>query len=329
MRLPKEMGLPSNAVAQQVRCVYGTRDAGKLWEDCYTQALEGMGFVTGISNPCTFYHPDKKISIVVHGDDFTALAGDAELDWYETELKKSFEIKIRGRLGLGCKGPQEIRILNRLVSVGEHGLTYEADPRHTDLLMASMNLTSANSSATPGIKPVDRDEFATKGDELDTSQLSPDAAIAAICRPSSCGPSKIRESSLDLENSCPGARRGGDSPGSTVCHAPAFAFSPLAFLTDDKAATYDSYSPSNGVAAALVGQPAMKENSIHRPRRGRSECEKRFPVVSPSVFPVKPANLMLPNDSWTVNNGTFIRVHERFRRNLDTPCPENCPKDPS
>ena len=71
--------------------MYGTRDAGKLWEDCYTQVLESMGFVTGISNPCTFYHPKKEISIVVHGDDFTALAEDSVLDWYENELMKSFD----------------------------------------------------------------------------------------------------------------------------------------------------------------------------------------------------------------------------------------------
>ena len=54
MRVPKELGLPPNTVARQVRCVYGTRDAGKLWEDTYTQVLEGLGFVTGASNPCVF-----------------------------------------------------------------------------------------------------------------------------------------------------------------------------------------------------------------------------------------------------------------------------------
>ena len=111
MRLLREMGLPSNMVARQIRCVYGTRNAGKLWEVCYTQVLESMGIITGVSNPCTFYHPDRDIQIVVHGDDFTALAIDADLDWYQAELQKYFEIKIPGRLGEGCDGPQEIRIL--------------------------------------------------------------------------------------------------------------------------------------------------------------------------------------------------------------------------
>ena len=80
MKLPPEMGLGPNVVARQVRCVYGTRDAGRIWEDTYTQVLVNIGFEIGKSNPCVFYHPGKDITIVVHGDDFTALAGDPELD---------------------------------------------------------------------------------------------------------------------------------------------------------------------------------------------------------------------------------------------------------
>ena len=33
MRLPREMGLPSHMVGLQVRCVYGARNAGAIWED--------------------------------------------------------------------------------------------------------------------------------------------------------------------------------------------------------------------------------------------------------------------------------------------------------
>jgi len=93
MRLPTEIRFPSNAIARQVKCVYGTIDARKLWEDCYTQVRNSMGFQTGVSNPCAFYHPARNITIVVHGDDFTALATDDERNWYETEFHKYFEIK--------------------------------------------------------------------------------------------------------------------------------------------------------------------------------------------------------------------------------------------
>ena len=144
MSFPKEMGLPSNLVAKQVRCVYGTRDAGAIWEDTYRDALEAMGFTSGEASPCCFYHPTKGVSIVVHGGDFTALGLDPDLDWYETELAKNFELKIRGRLGEGCKGDNQLRILNRIVTITESGLMYEADPRHVDLLSGSMALTKAN-----------------------------------------------------------------------------------------------------------------------------------------------------------------------------------------
>ena len=142
MSFPKEMGLPSNLVAKQVRCVYGTRDAGAIWEDTYRDALEAMGFTSGEASPCCFYHPTNGVSIVVHGDDFTALGLDPDLDWYESELAKNFELKIRGRLGEGCKGDSQLRIFNRIVTITKSGLMYEADIRHVDLLSGSMTMTN-------------------------------------------------------------------------------------------------------------------------------------------------------------------------------------------
>ena len=80
--------------------MYGTRDAGMIWEDTYTQVLEAIEFVPGASNPCIFHHRPKDLAIVVHGDDSTTLGIDTDLDWYEDRLKESIEIQIRGRSGL-------------------------------------------------------------------------------------------------------------------------------------------------------------------------------------------------------------------------------------
>ena len=140
MRVPKEMGLPPNTVAKQARCVYGTRDSGKLWDDTYTVALRHLWFSTGVASPCVFHHAESNVMVVVHGDDFTTLGLDSDRDWFEAGLQTYFEIKIRGRLGEGCPEPQEIRILHRVVTVNSSGLTYEADPRHCDLLMSSLEL---------------------------------------------------------------------------------------------------------------------------------------------------------------------------------------------
>ena len=40
MSLPPELGLSKHVVAKQTRCVYGTRDAGMIWEQCNRDALE-------------------------------------------------------------------------------------------------------------------------------------------------------------------------------------------------------------------------------------------------------------------------------------------------
>ena len=104
MKLPKETGLSPDLVARRVRCVYGTREAGKLREDTYTQAMEHAGLVTGSANRCVFYHKARDITIVVHGDDFTALGTDNDLDWYENRLKDNFEIKIETKLSHRQRG---------------------------------------------------------------------------------------------------------------------------------------------------------------------------------------------------------------------------------
>ena len=152
MALPRELGLPANCVGKLVRCAYGTRDAGAIWEDTYRGALEQMGFQSGIASPCCFFHPARNLHLVVHGDDFTTMGCKADLDWMEVELAKHFELKIRGRLGENCDGPQQIRILNRIVTITDEGLLYEADPRHVDLLSQSLGLTVTNSVLTPGVK---------------------------------------------------------------------------------------------------------------------------------------------------------------------------------
>ena len=120
--------------------MYGTRDAGEIWEACYTDALIAMGFTQGLASSCCFDHAKWGVSVVVHGDDFTALGTDEGLDHYEKGMQAAFEVKPKGRLGRGPNDPKEMRILNRYVRITERGLSYEADPRHVELLARSLGL---------------------------------------------------------------------------------------------------------------------------------------------------------------------------------------------
>ena len=85
------------------KSMYGTRDAASNWEDCYMEFANDIGFTSGIASPCVFKHKSWRLWLTVHGDDFTLLGSDEDLDWFEEEIKKKFEVKVRGRLGPGSK----------------------------------------------------------------------------------------------------------------------------------------------------------------------------------------------------------------------------------
>ena len=152
VRLPPELGLGKGTVGKLVRCMYGTRDAGAIWESCYAKCLVDLGFTQGVASPCCFHHPVWKVSVVVHGDDFTALGSPKSIDMFEDGMRKSFECKMKGRLGTGPNDLKEMRVLNRIVRITEEGVLYEGDPRHAEMIIKAFNLTDAKAVVTPGVK---------------------------------------------------------------------------------------------------------------------------------------------------------------------------------
>ena len=132
--------------------MFGKRDAGAIGESCYVDCLVGMGFSQGKGSPRFFENPEWRVSVVVHGADFTALGTDQALDKYEEGLRKSFECKMRGSLGEEAHDMKEIQLLNRIIPITPVGLMYEADPRHAELLAKAINLGTCKHVATPGVK---------------------------------------------------------------------------------------------------------------------------------------------------------------------------------
>jgi hypothetical protein len=172
VELPKEAGCGKGVIGRLVKCMYGTRDAAQGWEGTYRQALEAMGFQKGKASPCVFGHLTRDISLTVHGDDFFATALPADLEWYEKELLKKFEGKVKGRLKQ--KG-DELRVLNRIVRRAATGYEWEADQRHAELLIAGARLAEDSRPLNnPGRK------LSTK--ELETEAVPLDAAEASIFR---------------------------------------------------------------------------------------------------------------------------------------------------
>ena len=91
-----------------VKSMYGTRDAAQNWECQYAETMEKMGFTRGKAAPCLFYHSGHNLRIAVHGDDFTNFGSDSALNWFQSEIQKYFEVKVRGRIGPGEKDQKSI-----------------------------------------------------------------------------------------------------------------------------------------------------------------------------------------------------------------------------
>ena len=139
-------------VAKLNLSLYGTRDAAMNWAKKYTDVMVGCGFERGIASPCNFYHRDRKISVTVHGDDYTSTGTERDLKWFEKELERNFEIKTE-LLGPNTRRhQQEIRVLNRVLGWTANGLTFEADQRHAEILINELGVRGCKPVATPGAR---------------------------------------------------------------------------------------------------------------------------------------------------------------------------------
>ena len=86
--------------------------------------------------------------MVVHGDDFVSEGPKANLLWMDKAMRKHFELKTE-ILGPDAREVKEVRILNRVLRWEEHGISWEADQRHAELVVEQ---------ARPVTSPGSRDE---------------------------------------------------------------------------------------------------------------------------------------------------------------------------
>ena len=101
IELPKEDPDYGKGMLGKLRlCLYGARDAAKGWQETHSSHPESIGFVRGRGHPSVFWHPERSIKTLVHGDDYVSAGDEASMNWMEQELAKAYEIQIQ-KLGMG------------------------------------------------------------------------------------------------------------------------------------------------------------------------------------------------------------------------------------
>ena len=139
--------------------IYGMRPAARAWEEDYVAKLASQGFQQGRSVPTEFYHEATGMSGAVHGDDFTFLGFDEDLDMLEKLMKGWFDLKIRARLGPEVGDDKDIVILGRHVNWGPDGISINADPKHAESIKKYCDTNENSKSLSNPGKKDDTQEF--------------------------------------------------------------------------------------------------------------------------------------------------------------------------
>ena len=129
--------------------LYGTRDAASNFQAEVKAFMQAAGFTQSAYNPQVYFHSRRKIRTLVHGDDFMSTGTRASMRWFRGKLEQRFELSTT-LIGPGPDEVPEERLLGRVIRAGADGSwEYEADQRHAELLIKSLNLTAAKGGEEP------------------------------------------------------------------------------------------------------------------------------------------------------------------------------------
>ena len=127
--------------------LYGTRDGATNWQNHLTRHMQSIGFVRGVGHASVFWHPEKMIMCLVHGDDYVCSGGPSELSWLKDKLSAAYDLKTQ-LLGPGARA--EGKVLNRVVRWDDKGWEIEADPRHAELIIEQLGIRGSGGITTAG-----------------------------------------------------------------------------------------------------------------------------------------------------------------------------------
>ena len=154
--------------ARLLYTLYGMRTAASNWETEYTTTLVDAGFCPGRATSVAFYHKERDIRIVVHGDDFVIEGRQEDLNMVRDALSAKYITKVRGILGPEPGDHKSIVILGRVVEWRKNELWWEADPRHVEKILEACGIAAGSPSVVPGVKLEEKegDDEALMGEDV-------------------------------------------------------------------------------------------------------------------------------------------------------------------
>jgi hypothetical protein len=176
IELPEEAAAAPGTCGKLVHWLYGFRPAAQAWENHYAENLQREGFIRGVASPVAFWNEALDVSCLVHGDDFTFVGRNADLDAIENKMREWYEIKVKARLGPGRDDAKEVDVLGRLLRCTEEGYEYEADRKHRQIVMETLGFDEKSKGIAVNGRIDDSDD---SGEELQGPEATSFRALAA------------------------------------------------------------------------------------------------------------------------------------------------------
>eukprot|EP00971_Amphidinium_carterae_P348030 6490283-Amphidinium_carterae.1 len=134
----------------------------------------------GETTPCVFYVPGLDVSAVLHGDDILADGEQPSLLRFVEQLRQHFEVEVKATLGPEDKDDKEVLLLNRIVRWNpDNTISWEADPRHYEILIAELGLLKAKPQSSPSRRYTKEEH--DRSPPLKDEQVTAFRAAAARC----------------------------------------------------------------------------------------------------------------------------------------------------
>ena len=155
----------NNMCAKLRMSMYGTKAAAQNWQKKVQETVAALGFSIGEASPVLFYHPQRGLKCLVHGDDFVVSGEPVDLVWMRNELESKLEINTT-ILGDGPGMAKEVKILNRKLCWHDGaGISYEADKKHAEAIIRETGASNLTSLKIPMSKE-NKEEVRDKTDDI-------------------------------------------------------------------------------------------------------------------------------------------------------------------
>ena len=136
----------NNMCAKLRMCMYETKAAAQNWQKKVQETMATLGFSNGKASPVLFYHHQRSLKCLVHGDDFVVSGEPVDLVSMRSELESKLEINTHNTWGRTRNVEGGVKILKRKLCWPDGvGISYEADQKLSEAIIretGASNLTS-------------------------------------------------------------------------------------------------------------------------------------------------------------------------------------------